>query len=211
MDDRKKELLGHLNRLATEKPNPKSKHIDRLKAVDICRIINEEDQTIAAALDREISHIARAAEMAAEVLGKGGRLFYIGAGTSGRLGVLDAAECPPTFGTDPSQVIGVIAGGRDTLVRSAEGVEDRFEEATQDLQKHDFGPNDMLVGLAASIKTPYTVAGIEYATEIGHYRFDKDEIGHGPEDGPQHDFDHGHGPPGQMLRQFNGRSAGGLR
>lgn len=167
MDDKKKELLGHLNRLTTETSNPKSRNIDRLPAVDICRIINNEDKTVAATVEMEIENIARAAEMVAEVLGRGGRLFYIGAGTSGRLGVLDAAECPPTFGTDPSQVIGIIAGGRDTLIRSAEGVEDRADEAARDLLKYDFGPNDMLIGLAASIKTPYTVAGIKYAVEVG--------------------------------------------
>jgi len=167
MDDRKKELLGHLNSLATEKSNPKSMHIDRLKAVDICRIINEEDKSVAGAVEKEIDNIARAAEMAAEVLALGGRLFYIGAGTSGRLGVLDAAECPPTFGTDPSRVVGIIAGGRSTLIRSAEGIEDRSEEASKDLQKFDFCADDMLIGLAASVKTPYTIAGIKYAIETG--------------------------------------------
>lgn len=167
MDEKKKELLHHLNRLDTEKPNPKSRHIDRLSAIDICRIINAEDKTVADAVAQELDGIARAAEMAADVLRKGGRLFYIGAGTSGRLGVLDAAECPPTFGTNPSQVIGVIAGGRDTLVRSAEGIEDRSEDAPQDLAALDFSSDDMLVGLAASIRTPYTVAGVKYAAEIG--------------------------------------------
>jgi len=167
MDHRKKDLIGHLNRLATESPNPKSLNIDRLSAVDICRIINDEDKSVALAVEKEIPRIALAAEMAADVLKNGGRLFYIGAGTSGRLGVLDAAECPPTFGTDPSQVIGVIAGGRDTLVRSAEGIEDRADEAPRDLQNLGLSSRDMLVGLAASIKTPYTVAGITHAIRVG--------------------------------------------
>jgi N-acetylmuramic acid 6-phosphate etherase len=167
MDDKKKELLAHLNRLATETPNPKSMHIDRLRAVDICRIINDEDKIVALAVEQDIENIARAAELVAETLRNGGRLFYIGAGTSGRLGVLDAAECPPTFGSDPEQVIGIIAGGRDTLIRSAEGIEDRADEASLDLQKHDFDKSDILIGLAASIKTPYTLAGIKYAGEIG--------------------------------------------
>lgn len=166
-DEQKKELLAHLNRLDTETPNPKSIDIDRLSAVDICRIINDEDKTVAGAVEAELRNIARAAEMAAKTLRGGGRLFYIGAGTSGRLGVLDAAECPPTFGTDPGQVIGVIAGGRDTLVRSAEGIEDRADDAPRDLQSHDFGRKDMLIGLAASIKTPYTIAGVRYACEMG--------------------------------------------
>ena len=167
MDDREKDLIGHLNRLATESSNPKSLNIDRLSAVDICRIINDEDKSVALAVEKEIPRIARAAEMAADVLKDGGRLFYIGAGTSGRLGVLDAAECPPTFGTDPSQVIGVIAGGRDTLVRSAEGIEDRADDAPRDLQNLGLNSRDMLVGLAASIKTPYTVAGVMHAIRVG--------------------------------------------
>lgn len=167
MTDRKKDLIGHLGRLTTEKSNPKSIHLDRLTAVEICRIINAEDSSVAPAVQKEIGHIAHAAELVAKTLKNDGRLFYIGAGTSGRLGVLDAAECPPTFGTDPSQVIGVIAGGRDTLIRSAEGVEDRTEEAIRDLEIHQFGKTDMLIGLAASIKTPYTVAGIKQAITIG--------------------------------------------
>jgi N-acetylmuramic acid 6-phosphate etherase len=167
MNDREKKLLDHLKRLGTEQPNPKSINLDRMTSVEICSIINKEDQTVADAVGKEIPDIARAAEKAAEVLKKGGRLFYLGAGTSGRLGILDAAECPPTFGTDPSQVIGVIAGGRDTLIRSAEGIEDQAERAPLDLQKFDFSADDMLIGLAASIKTPYTIAGIEYAIDIG--------------------------------------------
>jgi N-acetylmuramic acid 6-phosphate etherase len=167
MTDRKKDLIGHLGRLATEKSNPKSTHLDRHSAVEICRIINSEDSTVALAVLKEIDQIARAAELVAKTLKNGGRLFYIGAGTSGRLGVLDAAECPPTFGTDPSQVIGVIAGGKDTLIRSAEGVEDRANEAVADLKKHNFTKTDMLIGLAASIKTPYTVSGIKHAIALG--------------------------------------------
>ncbi len=167
MSERRRQLLDHLARLATEKPNPKSTNLDRLSAVEICSVINEEDQTVAQAVRREIPKIAQAAELAAGVLRNGGRLFYIGAGTSGRLGVLDAAECPPTFGTDPGQVIGVIAGGKETLVRSAEGVEDRADEAKADLENHHFSAGDMLIGLAASIKTPYTVAGIRHAIAQG--------------------------------------------
>ena len=166
MNDKAKKLLEHLNRLATETSNPKSVHIDRLSAVDICRLINDEDQTVAAVVRGQAEAIAKAAELAADRLRRGGRLFYIGAGTSGRLGVLDAAEIPPTFGADPAQVIGIIAGGHATLVLSAEGVEDRAEEAPRDLQAHHFSASDMLIGLAASIKTPYTISGIKYAHEI---------------------------------------------
>ncbi|MDD4052861.1 MAG: N-acetylmuramic acid 6-phosphate etherase, partial [candidate division Zixibacteria bacterium] len=163
MNDRPRKLLDHLARLRTEQPNPKSSNLDRLSAIEVCALVNEEDQTVAAAVQREIPQIAKAAETAAHVLRNSGRLFYIGAGTSGRLGVLDAAECPPTFGTDPGRVIGVIAGGRDTLVRSVEGIEDRAEEAKIDLQQHNFSAKDMLIGLAASVKTPYTLTGIQYA------------------------------------------------
>jgi N-acetylmuramic acid 6-phosphate etherase len=155
MTDRSRKLLD------------KSLNLDRLSAIEICSLTNEEDQTVALAVRKAIPQIAQAAETAARVLMQGGRLFYIGAGTSGRLGVLDAAECPPTFGTDPNQVIGVIAGGRDTLVRSAEGVEDRAEEAAIDLKKYDFSAKDILIGLAASIRTPYTLAGIQYASDLG--------------------------------------------
>ncbi len=167
MSDLKKKLIDHLNQLGTEQINPQSVHLDRLSAVEICEIINREDQSVAEVIRSEISNIARAAETAALVLKGGGRLFYLGAGTSGRLGVLDAAECPPTFGTDPSQIVGIIAGGRDTLVRSAEGIEDQVEEAGRDLCEHGLNKKDMLIGLAASIRTPYTLAGVKYALEIG--------------------------------------------
>ncbi len=161
------ELLRHLNRLSTEKQNQNSKNIDRQNAVDICTIINSEDKTVALAVEKEIAEIAQSAELVAETIRAGGRLFYIGAGTSGRLGVLDASECPPTFGTNPNQVIGLISGGYETLVRSAEGVEDRAGEAVVDLKKHNFSSSDILIGLAASNKTPYTLAGIKHAIETG--------------------------------------------
>lgn len=167
MSEKAKELLRHLNRLSTERPNPKSLTIDRLPAVDICRLINDEDKTVAAAVEKQIDCIAAVAETVADIMRKGGRLFYIGAGTSGRLGVLDASEIPPTFGADPSLVTGVIAGGRDTLVLSKEGVEDKAEEAPSDLQSFGFDSGDMLIGLAASIRTPYTLGGIAYAGDIG--------------------------------------------
>lgn len=167
MSKSRKDLLAHLKSLATESSNPKSINLDRLSAREICGIINAEDKTVADSVARKLDLIASAAEMATDTLRHGGRLFYIGAGTSGRLGVLDAAECPPTFGTDPEQIIGLIAGGRETLVRSAEGIEDRDDLAVRDLDKHAFGKNDMLVGLAASIRTPYTMAGLAHAHDLG--------------------------------------------
>lgn len=167
MNDKTRKLLNHLKQLDTESSNQNSMNIDRLPAVDICRIINNEDQSVAKAVSKQIPQIAQTAEKVADIIRNGGRIFYIGAGTSGRLGVLDASEIPPTFGADPSLFTGVIAGGRDTLVLSKEGVEDQAEQAKIDLDKFNFSKNDMLIGLAASIKTPYTLAGIEYAKSIG--------------------------------------------
>ncbi|MFH1699347.1 MAG: N-acetylmuramic acid 6-phosphate etherase [Candidatus Zixiibacteriota bacterium] len=167
MSDKTRKLINHLQRLETESSNPKSLNIDRLPAVDICRIINQEDQTVASAIAGQISIIAKTADKVADIIRNGGGVFYIGAGTSGRLGVLDAAEIPPTFGTDPSLFTGVIAGGRDTLVLSKEGVEDETDQAKIDLAKFNLTTNDMLIGLAASIKTPYTIAGIKYAQIVG--------------------------------------------
>ncbi len=164
---RGKKLLDHLNRLATESPNPKSIHIDRLSAREIVDIINSEDQHAVRAVAQKLDVIAEAAMKVAEILRNGGRLFYIGAGTSGRLGVLDAAECPPTFGVEPSLVTGVIAGGHETLVRSAEGIEDMAENAGRDLADHGLTSSDMVIGIAASVKTPYTLAGIAHAKKIG--------------------------------------------
>lgn len=162
-----KELLNILKRLDTERVNPHTTDIDTLSPLDIVKKINDEDKRVAAVVERALPEIARAAEAAANTFEAGGRLVYIGAGTSGRLGVLDAAECPPTFGTDPSQVVGLISGGYDTLILSKEGVEDRADEAKRDLEKINFSERDFLTGIAASVRTPYTLAGIEYALSIG--------------------------------------------
>ncbi|HQL24130.1 MAG TPA: N-acetylmuramic acid 6-phosphate etherase [candidate division Zixibacteria bacterium] len=166
MDDRRA-LIEELARLGTEQVNENTVDIDRLPALEIVRIINAEDRKVAAVVERALPEIARAAEIYAAVLRAGGRVFSIGAGTSGRLGVLDAAECPPTFGTDPARIIGVISGGYDTLVLSQEGVEDRADAAAADLQRHGLGPGDFVIGLAASVRTPYTRAGLEYARSLG--------------------------------------------
>ncbi|MDH4157134.1 MAG: N-acetylmuramic acid 6-phosphate etherase [candidate division Zixibacteria bacterium] len=166
MNDRY-ELIRQLARLETEQVNPNTIDIDRLSAVDIVTRINREDKKVAPAVEKAREPIARAAQIYADVLKAGGRVFYIGAGTSGRLGVLDAAECPPTFGTDPSQIVGIISGGYPTLVLSEEGVEDRREAAREDLQKHCLTRNDFVIGIAASKRTPYTLAGLEYALSVG--------------------------------------------
>lgn len=162
-----KELLNILKRLDTERVNPDTIDIDTLSPLEVVNKINREDKTVAEVVEQALPEIALAAETAAYTLENKGRLVYIGAGTSGRLGVLDAAECPPTFGTDPSQVIGVISGGYDTLILSKEGVEDRADEAKKDLEKIGFSESDFLIGIAASVRTPYTLAGIEYAHSTG--------------------------------------------
>ena len=155
-------LIGQLRKLATEQANPDTTDIDRLSAEEIVGKIHAEDRKVAEVVGRALPEIAQA-EIFAETLRNNHRVFYIGAGTSGRLGVLDAAECPPTFGTEPEQVTGVIAGGYATMVLSMEGVEDRREAAVTDLKNNRFGSSDFLIGLAASRRTPYTLAGLQYA------------------------------------------------
>jgi N-acetylmuramic acid 6-phosphate etherase len=161
------ELIKQLSRLDTEQVNPNTIDIDRLPPLEIVKKINAEDKKVAGVVEQALPEIARAAEIYADTLRRGGRVFYIGAGTSGRLGVLDAAECPPTFGTDPRQIIGLISGGYDTLVLSKEGAEDDIEAAINELKRHDFSRKDFLIGLAASRRTPYTQAGLEYARSLG--------------------------------------------
>ncbi|MCH9024064.1 MAG: N-acetylmuramic acid 6-phosphate etherase [candidate division Zixibacteria bacterium] len=158
-------LIKQLSQLETEKPNSKSKDIDLLDALEIARLINCEDKTVATVVESALGPISKAAEKFADTIKSGGRVFYIGAGTSGRLGVLDAAECPPTFGTDPAQIIGVISGGYDTLVMSKEGVEDQTASAAEDLKQQRISDKDFLIGLAASKRTPYTIAGLKFAKE----------------------------------------------
>ena len=162
-----KKLLQELSHLTTEQINPNTVDIDRLSAIEIARKINDEDRKVADVVKQAIPEIAKAAELFAETLRTDGRVYYIGAGTSGRLGVLDAAECPPTFGTKPGQITGLISGGYDTLVLSKEGAEDKEEDAVADLKKHRLSSSDFVIGLAASVRTPYTQAGLRYAIEIG--------------------------------------------
>ncbi len=161
------ELIRMLGNLQTEQINPRSAHIDRMTADEIVALINSEDKTVALAVERCLPEIARTAQLFAATLRANGRVFYIGAGTSGRLGVLDAAECPPTFGTDPGQITGVISGGYETLVLSKEGVEDREDAAVADLKTHHITGSDFVIGLAASRRTPYTLAGLAYARSVG--------------------------------------------
>lgn len=153
----------------TEARNPASEGIDALGALEIVRLMNAEDAKIAEAVERELEPIARGVEVIADRLRTGGRLVYLGAGTSGRLGVLDASECPPTFSTPPELVVGLIAGGYDALTRAVEGAEDHPELARTDLQRVGFSAADVLVGIASSGRTPYVIGGIEYARSLGAF------------------------------------------
>jgi len=154
-------------RLLTEQRNPASWNIDTLETADMLRVINAEDAKVAAAIEREIPNIARAVDAIAERLRAGGRLFYIGAGTSGRLGVLDASECPPTFGVPPEMVQGIIAGGERALTRAVEGCEDDASAGVADLEARGFARADVLAGIATSGRTPYVLGAVRRAREMG--------------------------------------------
>lgn len=160
-------LFEELKNLVTEKRNPKTAEIDSKSTEEILQIINEEDKQIPFVVEKEIPYIKQAVDILVHAFKNGGRLIYIGAGTSGRLGVLDASECPPTFGTDPEMIRGLIAGGPAALVRSQEGVEDKREQGAIDLMKMNFTAKDVACGIAASRRTPYVVGAIEKAREIG--------------------------------------------
>lgn len=158
-----------LEHLTTEGLNPASDGLDGLSALEIVQLINSEDALVADAVGREAESIAKAMEVITDRLEKGGRLIYLGAGTSGRLGILDASECPPTFNSDPKQVIGIIAGG-DTAIRTAvEGAEDNPQLGASDLADIDLGSRDVLVGIATSGRTPYVIGGMTYARNVGAF------------------------------------------
>lgn len=151
----------------TEQTNPNTTEIDRLPTLEALRIINSEDKKVAEAVEKVLPAVARAVDGIAERLERGGRLFYTGTGTSGRLGVLDASECPPTFGVSPDLVQGVIAGGYDACYKAVEASEDDREAGARDLQDRGVTANDVVVGIAASGRTPYTIGAVEYARRIG--------------------------------------------
>ena len=153
--------------LTTESRNPASEAIDSLSALEIVRLINSEDARIAEAVAREETVIAQAIEAITDRLAGGGRLVYIGAGTSGRLGVLDASECPPTFNAPPEQVVGLIAGGRSAMFRAVEGAEDSPQLAADNLKEIGLCESDALVGIATSGRTPYVIGGMQYAQSLG--------------------------------------------
>ena len=156
-----------INKLPTEQRNPNTADIDRLSTLDMVRRINDEDKKVAFAVEKELENIARAVDAAYESLSSGGRLIYCGCGTSGRLGVLDAAECPPTYSTDPEMVQGVIAGGESAMFKAAEGAEDNAEAGRDDMLALDLNKQDILVGIAASGRTPYVLGAMAYAKKIG--------------------------------------------
>jgi N-acetylmuramic acid 6-phosphate etherase len=156
-----------LDHLTTEARNPASERLDSLTPLELVRLINAEDARCAQAVAEVAEPIAQAIEAIANRLSHGGRLIYLGAGTSGRLGILDAAECPPTFRSDPSQVLGIIAGGPGAMLKAVEGAEDSPELAAEDLRKVDLCSHDVLVGIATSGRTPYVIGALDYARSQG--------------------------------------------
>ena len=160
-------LLQTLTTLITEQRNPNSMNVDSLSALEIVQLMNDEDKQVPLAIEKCLPQIAQAVERIVAAFQKGGRLVYIGAGTSGRLGVLDASECPPTFGVSPEMVKGIIAGGERALRHPIEGAEDSKAQAVVDLQTIHFSSKDVLVGIAASGRTPYVIGALEYAKSLG--------------------------------------------
>ena len=160
-------LLQTLSTLITEQRNPNSMNVGSLSALEIVQLMNEEDKQVPLAIEKCLPQIAQAVERIVAVFQQGGRLVYIGAGTSGRLGVLDASECPPTFGVSPEMVKGIIAGGERALRHPIEGAEDSKAQAVVDLQTIQFSSKDVLVGIAASGRTPYVIGALEYAKSLG--------------------------------------------
>ena len=158
-------LFDELQTLATEQRNPASAHIDTASTEEILRVINTEDHRVPIAVRRELPYIAAAVEHVVDAFRNDGRLFYVGAGTSGRLGVVDASECPPTFGTDPERVQGLIAGGREAVFRSQEGAEDIPEEGAKALEERGVTAHDVVCGIASSGRTPYVVGAVEHARD----------------------------------------------
>ena len=159
--------MVELQKIATEQRNPNTMNIDTLSTLDMVKLINREDHRVADAVGEVTDKIAQAVDVIAEKLAAGGRLIYCGAGTSGRLGILDAVECPPTYSTDPETVQALMAGGYGAIFKAVEGAEDSKELGVQDMQNIHFGPKDVLVGIAASGRTPYVRGCMEYAKRLG--------------------------------------------
>ena len=157
----------NLETLLTEARNPETENIDELATLEILQSINQEDKKVALAIELVLPQISQTVDWIVESLSGGGRLFYLGAGTSGRLGILDASECPPTYGTSPDLVQGIIAGGQKAVFCAVEGAEDSLTMATEDLESRGLRPRDVVVGIAASGRTPYVIGGLEHARQVG--------------------------------------------
>ena len=160
-------LLNSLETMLSEQRNPNTLHIDALSSLEVVTLLNHEDKQVAFAVEKALPQIAQAVEHIVAAFQAGGRLVYMGAGTSGRLGVLDASECPPTFGVPSTMVVGLIAGGETALRNAVEGAEDNREAGEQDLRHIHFSHKDVLVGIAASGRTPYVIGGLQYAKQLG--------------------------------------------
>ncbi|UOQ84338.1 N-acetylmuramic acid 6-phosphate etherase [Gracilibacillus salinarum] len=157
----------NLDKMTTEKQNNKTMNLDQMSVLEALKVMNDEDQQVAKAIEPHLGEIEEAVRAITEAFEQEGRLIYIGAGTSGRLGVLDAVECPPTFGTDPSQVVGLIAGGEQAFIKAVEGAEDSKSMGEQDLKEIQLQSKDVVVGLAASGRTPYVIGALNYANTVG--------------------------------------------
>lgn len=159
--------MDNISALLTEQRNENTYQLDEMSALEIVTIMNKEDAVVVQAVQKMLPQIAKAVDWAVESLGKQGRIIYIGAGTSGRLGILDSVECPPTFGVDYNKVIGLIAGGENAFIKAKEGAEDDPELGKSDLLHIELTNNDLVIGLAASGRTPYVIGALQYAKELG--------------------------------------------
>lgn len=162
-----KALFEELKTLTTEKQNPASIDIASKSTIEILRTVNSEDKKVSFAVEQELSYVAEAVDIVVEALQKGGRLFYVGAGTSGRIGTQDAAECPPTFGSDPEKIYALVAGGKPALFKAQEGAEDHEENGANDIMAHGINEKDVVCGIAASRRTPYVIGAIRRARTLG--------------------------------------------
>ena len=156
-----------LSHMTTETRNKNTMELSKMTSLEIISEMNREDENVPKAIHKVLPVIAEVVDWCVEALSKGGRIFYMGAGTSGRLGVLDAAECPPTFGVSPDMVVGLIAGGEKAFIKAIEGAEDSVELGEKDLRYHNLTSNDVVIGIAASGRTPYVIGGLRYANSIG--------------------------------------------
>ncbi|WP_070328249.1 N-acetylmuramic acid 6-phosphate etherase [Exiguobacterium aurantiacum] len=160
-------MVAMLDKLATERRNERTMRLDDMTVEELLGVMNEEDQSVPHVIKQQLPVIAQVVERAITSFKRGGRLIYIGAGTSGRLGILDAAECVPTFGVSADMVVGLIAGGERALVKAVEGAEDSMDLAINDLKALHLSPDDTVIGIAASGRTPYVIGGLDYAREVG--------------------------------------------